>query len=198
MNNATKLILKMLMLTSAMLVAVAAFHLVLCFRHTRVLFGFENKNMVAVVISGKAQNVSTFLDFTKAEFCDAYEWDLERRSQFLTDRRLLIWLNCRYPRVLTVSRKGVGIYGSHVDIWHLFGKDFLVCQSLEVPDRDVRDDMKGLDAVVEKRCLTGCVEYVVTPRGQRQPDRIVIRIDSALHELMAGETGEVDFEGVEK
>lgn len=53
-------------------------------------------------------------------------------------------------------------------------------------DYDVRGDMKGLGADVERRCMPDCVEYVVSPR-QEPPRQIVLKIGIALYNSVFAE-----------
>ena len=53
-------------------------------------------------------------------------------------------------------------------------------------DYDVRGDMKGLGADVERRCMPDYVEYVVSSR-QEPPRQIVLQIGIALYNSVFAE-----------
>lgn len=158
-------------------------------RNRRIIAEFPHGDKdVVVVVNGKASPVDVFMDCTSTFFYDL-ERDYEICRRDKVDRRLLIMLqDDKYNDArlaFEVSRFGIGKVACNPDVYSCFGTKILIGPELMNVAYDVRDDMKGLDAVVESRRDNSYVEYFIVGRWHGRLE-IVIKINANLHDYICG------------
>ena len=139
---------------------------------------------VMVEVDGVSESVVLFVDSAPTEFYDAA--DGESKSD---KRRLLLALSGGrkdVPMAFTLSRSGVGVVGSSIQMLSVPNNKILLCCPIMNVAYDVRGDMKGLDAKVEKKHCARHVEYCILGRWHGRKHKIDVRISIALYSLIAG------------
>ena len=121
----------------------------------------HNDKDIIVEIDGATVPVSVFLDSSPTMF---YAYDYRDRG--LVPMRLIIAIsdkNSWMPgNLIVLSCKGIGVVGCNPIHGEMFGVKFLLFKPIMNVSYDVRDDMKGLGASVERRILNSCVEYRIS------------------------------------
>ncbi len=178
----------MMFILSIVTIFIAA-SLMYYMRNRRIIAEFPHGDKdVVVVVNGKASPVDVFTDCTSTFFYDL-ERDYEICRRDKVDRRLLIMLqDDKYNDArlaFEVSRFGVGKVACNPDVYSCFGTKILIGPELMNVAYDVRDDMKGLDAVVESRRDNSYVEYFIVGRWHGRLE-IVIKINANLHDYICG------------
>ena len=174
-------------MVTTIVIAVAmittAVALVYYLRDKRILTGCAcDCESVVVELDGVNREVDLFVDSAHTQFYNAEKGDVSQSS-----RRLLLvfqYENGEIPMMLAVSRSGVGIVWVEPYILGVLGYKFLVCSPLMDTVCDVRDDMKGLGAVVEKKHAGKYVEYSISRLYKGCLHKIVLKVDAVLYALI--------------
>ena len=178
-------------LCAVVLVPLALIYLYDTFRGVRYVAEFTHagKDDAIVEYDDVAQPVSIYVDDAPTRF---ELHDISRRILLVLPERK------RWPLgMLAVTSHGVGVLGGIPEEMKAFGSKFLVCRPTMRTAHDVRCDMKGLAATMEKRREGGYVEFDVAPYAvvklqDRQPRKIVVKVRESLYSLVAGVEGAED------
>jgi len=172
----TTIVIAVAMITTAVV-------LVYYLRDKRILTGCAcDCESVVVELDGVNREVDLFVDSAHTQFYNAEKGDVSQSS-----RRLLLvfqYESGEIPMMLAVSRSGVGIVWVEPYILGVLGYKFLVCSPLMDMVCDVRDDMKGLGAVVEKKHAGKYVEYSISRLYKGCLHKIVLKVDAVLYALI--------------
>ncbi len=170
-----------MMVVAIFAIAVIAFFL----RDKRFLIGAMCNDDVVVEVDGVREAAVLFVDSAPTVFYDAA--DGESKSD---KRRLLLILSGRsrdVPIAFALSRSGVGVVGSPIQMLSVLNNKILLCYPIMNEAYDVRGDMKGLDARVEKNYYAEHVEYSILGRYKGRKHKIDVKISMALYSLIAGD-----------
>ena len=154
-------------------------------RDKRFLTGGMCNGDVVVEVDGVSEPTVLFVDSSPTVFYDAV--DGESKSD---KRRLLLVLSDGHkeaPRALALSRSGVGVVGSPIQMLSVLNNKILLCYPTMDVAYDVRGDMKGLDARVEKKYCAEYVEYRICGRYKGRKRKMDVKISIALYSLIAGD-----------
>ena len=175
---------RIMMVVVILVVAAIAYFL----RDKRFLTGGMCNDDIMVEVDGVREPAVLFVDSAPTVFYDAA--DGESKSD---KRRLLLILSGGHkevPRAFALSRSGVGVVGAPIQMLSMLNNKILLCYPTMDVAYDVRGDMKGLDARVEKRHCAECVEYRILGRYKGQAHKIDVKISIAFYSLIAGDVEE--------
>jgi len=140
---------------------------------------------ITLQFDGKIEPISAFIDSSPTSFYRPEERGyIERRILLLvSDERMLI-PPCN---LLVISRMGIGVVGCTPFKREILGMKVLAFKPMMDSAYDVRDEMKGLDAIVETNRNNDYVEYKIYWRkhGDVHIHKIVLRISTPLHDLIS-------------
>ena len=154
-------------------------------RDKRFLIGAMCNDDIMVEVDGVREAAVLFVDSAPTVFYDAA--DGESKSD---KRRLILVLSGGredVPMAFVLSRSGVGVVGSPIQMMSMLNNKILLCYPMMDMAYDVRGDMKGLDARVEKRHCASHAEYCILGRYRGRKLKIDVRISVALYSLIAGD-----------
>ena len=174
---------RIIMVVVTLIVAAIVYFL----RDKRFLIGAmcNDDAMVMVEVDGVREPTVLFVDSSPTVFYDAAGGESKSDK-----RRLLLVLSGEHnevPIAFSLSKSGVGVVWSPIQMLSVLNNKILLCYPTLNVAYDVRYDMKGLDARVEKKHCASHVEYCILGRYHERKRKINVKISIALYSLIVGD-----------
>ena len=179
-------------LTFFSVVAILIFAVGYYLHDKKILLAVEPGCENTFELDGAVRSVDMFIDTAPSEFycCEKnFIYRVSRRLLFVPDE------GADLPIVFAVSQFGVGVVWTKPGILKVLGHKVLVCSKLMDMAVDVRDDMKGLGSVVERKVTPRYVTYVISGTYKGRLQKIAVNIEADIYYNILGASDKKPIQG---